>query len=191
MHTTAKGEQKVLSQYITIYQEILSFSLEKVWLEIILKHNKSDADNMIDDINDKLIEVCDEYLKENKLPLDKFQLALIIMQLHSKTIASLEAPYKVIAKESKTLVQEYLEKNSKKREALERIINENKELDEQLAIQEQEKKAKKKEITRPVIDEEEYEPQPQPQPKPKKQKKGTYRKGLEDMLIDNSFTLPI
>lgn len=191
MQTTAKGEQKVLSQYITIYQEILSFSLEKVWLEIILKHNKSDADNMIDDINDKLIEVCDEYLKENKLPLDKFQLALIIMQLHSKTIASLEAPYKVIAKESKTLVQEYLEKNSKKREALERIINENKELDEQLAIQEQEKKTKKKEITRPVIDEEEYEPQPQPQPKPKKQKKGTYRKGLEDMLIDNSFTLPI
>lgn len=191
MQTTAKGEQKVLSQYITIYQEILSFSLEKVWLEIILKHNKSDADNMIDDINDKLIEVCDEYLKENKLPLDKFQLALIIMQLHSKTIASLEAPYKVIAKESKALVQEYLEKNSKKREALERIINENKELDEQLAIQEQEKKAKKKEITRPVIDEEEYEPQPQPQPKPKKQKKGTYRKGLEDMLIDNSFTLPI
>lgn len=191
MQTTAKGEQKVLSQYITIYQEILSFSLEKVWLEIILKHNKSDADNMIDDINDKLIEVCDEYLKENKLPLDKFQLALIIMQLHSKTIASLEAPYKVIAKESKTLVQEYLEKNSKKREALERIINENKELDEQLAIQEQEKKTKKKEITRPVIDEEEYEPQPQPQTKPKKQKKGTYRKGLEDMLIDNSFTLPI
>lgn len=191
MQTTAKGEQKVLSQYITIYQEILSFSLEKVWLEIILKHNKSDADNMIDDINDKLIEVCDEYLKENKLPLDKFQLALIIMQLHSKTIASLEAPYKVIAKESKTLVQEYLEKNSKKREALERIINENKELDEQLAIQEQEKKTKKKEIAKPVIDEEEYEPQPQPQPKPKKQKKGTYRKGLEDMLIDNSFTLPI
>lgn len=191
MRTTAKGEQKVLSQYITIYQEILSFSLEKVWLEIILKHNKSDADNMIDDINDKLIEVCDEYLKENKLPLDKFQLALIIMQLHSKTIASLEAPYKVIAKESKTLVQEYLEKNSKKREALERIINENKELDEQLAIQEQEKKTKKKEIAKPVIDEEEHEPQPQPQPKPKKQKKGAYRKGLEDMLIDNSFTLPI
>lgn len=191
MQTTAKGEQKVLSQYITIYQEILSFSLEKVWLEIILKHNKSDADNMIDDINDKLIEVCDEYLKENKLPLDKFQLALIIMQLHSKTIASLEAPYKVIAKESKALVQEYLEKNSKKREALERIINENKELDEQLAIQEQEKKTKKKEIAKPVIDEEEYEPQLQPQPKPKKQKKGAYRKGLEDMLIDNSFTLPI
>lgn len=132
MQTTAKGERKVLNQYITLYQEILEFSLEKVWLEVIIKFNKQDADNMIDDVNARLIEVCDEYLQTHNLPLDKFQLATICMDLHSQAISSLDAPFKVIAKESKALVQEYLEKNKSKRETLERIKNENEALEKEL-----------------------------------------------------------
>ena len=67
MQTTAKVERKVLSQYITVYQSIMQFSLEKMGLEVIIKHNKEDNDNMLDDINAKLIEVCDEYLQDKKL----------------------------------------------------------------------------------------------------------------------------
>ena len=71
MQLTANAEQKVISQYITVYQSIISFSVEKLWLEIILKYNKSDTDNMLDDCNAHLIEVCEDYLKEHKLNLDK------------------------------------------------------------------------------------------------------------------------
>ncbi|MBO7695483.1 MAG: hypothetical protein J6T10_22890 [Methanobrevibacter sp.] len=63
MQTTAKVERKVLSQYITVYQSIIQFSLEKMGLEVIIKHNKEDNDNMLDDINAKLIEVCEKYLE--------------------------------------------------------------------------------------------------------------------------------
>ena len=74
MQTTAKATRKELKQFITIYQGILEFSLEKVWLEVIIKHNKQDADDMLDDINAKLIEVCGNYLEGHKLSVDKFQL---------------------------------------------------------------------------------------------------------------------
>ena len=90
MQTTAKATRKVLSQFITVYQWILEFSLEKVWLEVIIKHNKMDSDDMLDDINAKLIEVCG------------------------------------------TLVKEYLEANKSKREALERIKNENEILEKEI-----------------------------------------------------------
>jgi len=36
-------------------------------MEITIKHNKQDPDQMLDDLNAKLIEVCDEYLKENNI----------------------------------------------------------------------------------------------------------------------------
>lgn len=113
----------MLSQFITVYQWILEFSLEKVWLEVIVKHNKADADAMLDDINAKLIEVCEEYLETHKVGLDKFQLATVVMDLYTQTISSLDEPFKVIAKESKTLIKEYLESNKAKRETLERIKN--------------------------------------------------------------------
>jgi len=59
----ATVERKVLSQFITVYQSIIKFSVEKMGLEVIIKHNKEDADNMLDDINAKLIEVCERYLE--------------------------------------------------------------------------------------------------------------------------------
>lgn len=144
MQTTAKWERKELKQFITIYQWILSFSLEKVWMEVIVKHNKADPDDMLDDINAKLIEVCEEYLSDKKIWLDKFQLATIVMDLYTQTISELDAPFKVIAKESKALVQEYLEKNTKKREALERIQKENDSLDKEIEARETELKEKKR-----------------------------------------------
>lgn len=147
MQLVANAEQKIISQYITIYQSIISFSIDKMWLEVVLKYNKSDQDNMLDDCNAHLIEVCEEYLKEHKLPLDKFQLSTIVSQLWTQTISELPEPFKVIAKESKALVQEYLEKNKSKREALERIKSENDSLDKELAEQKRESARKNREIS--------------------------------------------
>lgn len=140
MQTTAKGVRKELKQFITVYQWILEFSLEKVWLEVIVKHNKADPDDMLDDVNAKLIEVCEEYLDTHNIGLDKFQLATVVMDLYTQTISSLKEPFKVIAKESKALVKEYLEANKSKREALERIMSENDALDKEIAARKEEQK---------------------------------------------------
>lgn len=198
MQTNAKATRKELKQFITIYQSILEFSLEKMGLEVIIKHNKADPDDMLDDINAKLIEVCDEYLQDKKLWLDKFQLATIVMDLYSKTVSELETPFKVIAKESKALVQEYLEKNKSKREALERIQKENDSLDAEIRSRESELKKQQKAaralesdfVAKPEMPSENLEAGTQglqpPTSKPKKKRPRT----TDDLAIDN-FRLPI
>ena len=143
MQTTASAEQKILSQYITLYQTIISFSIEKLWMEVIMKYNKSDTDNILDDLNAHLIEVCEDYLKEHNLNLDKFQLATIVAQLWSQTVSELDAPFRVTIKESKHLIQDYLEANKSKRETLERIKQENENLDKEVALRKKEQQEKK------------------------------------------------
>ena len=191
MQTIANAEQKVISQYITVYQSIISFSVEKLWLEVILKYNKSDTDNMLDDCNAHLIEVCEDYLKEHKLNLDKFQLATIVAQLWSQTISELDEPFRVTIKESKHLVQDYLEKNKAKRETLERIKKENESLDKEVALRKKEQQEKK------VI----LRPEPEmpsenletgglgTEPSPSKPKKTRLR--WTDALAVDNFRLPI
>lgn len=200
MQTTAKWVRKELRQFITVYQSILEFSLEKVGLEVIIKHNKKDPDDMLDDINAKLIEVCENYLKDKQLPLDKFQLATIVMDLYSKTISELDEPFKVIAKESKQLVQEYLEKNKTKREALERIKKENESLEKDLQeIQRQTRiiaQSKDNIVLTPSIVSDDVnsftvanaEIAPAAKPKKKTKYRGTW---TADLLVDDSFTLPV
>lgn len=138
MQLTADAEQKIISQYITVYQSIIKFWIDKLWLDIVIKYNKSDTDNMLDDCNAHLIEVCDKYLQEHKLPLDKFQLSTIVSQLWCQTISELDAPFRVTVREAKHLIQEYLEKNKSKREALERIKNENEALEKELIAKKKE-----------------------------------------------------
>lgn len=144
MITTGSAKQKVLSQYITIYQSIAEFSLDKMWLEIIVKFNKKDPDSIIDDVNAKVIEKSWEYLEKNKLSLDKFQLATIVMEIFTWAVAECEEPYKVIVKETKGLLQDYLNKNKQKRDALNRVKKEIEEAEkeEQLALQELETRKK-------------------------------------------------
>lgn len=191
MQTTAKWTRKELKQFITVYQWILEFSLEKVWLEVIVKHNKQDPDDMLDDINAKLIEVCDGYLSTHKLSVDKFQLATIVMDLYTQTISSLDEPFKVIAKESKALVKEYLEANKSKRETLERIKQENETLDKEVALRKKEQQEKKV-IFRPEPEmpsgnlEAGYPGSQPPSPKPKKP-----RAKWTDALAIDDFRLPI
>ena len=127
----AKAKRKELSQIITIYQSVLDFSFEELWMEITIKHNKEDVDNMLDDINAKLIEVCDEYLKENKIGLDKYQLSMIVMDLYTKTITSLPQPFYVQARESKNLMKEYVKANKEYIEKAKKVKKENKELEKE------------------------------------------------------------
>lgn len=140
MITTAIAKQKEISQYIKMYQGIIEFSLDKMWLEVIIKHNKTDSDQMFDVINDKLIQVCEKYLETNNLWIDKFKLATIVMQLYTQAASECEEPYKVIVKETKWLLQDYLAKNKQKREALNRVKEEIEELEkeEELALKESE-----------------------------------------------------
>ena len=88
---------------------------------------------MFDDINDQLIQVCDKYVQENKIGWDKFQLATVVMKLFTQAASECEAPFKVVVKENKKQIQEYLEKNKDKRETLERIKKENSELDKKIS----------------------------------------------------------
>lgn len=144
MITTWRATQKEISQYIKMYQGIIEFSLDKMGLEVIIKHNKADPDAMFDLINDKLIQVCEEYLKTNNLWIDKFALATIVMQLYTQAASECEEPYKVIVKETKGLLQDYLNKNKQKRDALNRVKKEIEELEkeEKLAIEESELRKK-------------------------------------------------
>lgn len=191
MQTTAKGVRKELKQFITVYQWILEFSLEKVWLEVIVKHNKADPDDMLDDINAKLIEVCGEYLDDHKIGLDKFQLATVVMDLYTQTISELPEPFKVIAKESKNLVKEYLEANKSKREALERIKNENEALDKEILTNQQKQREKKVVLVeKPEMPAEipEVGPMGSNPPTPKPKKKAT--RNVDALAVDD-FKLPI
>lgn len=203
MQTTAKATRKELKQFLTVYQSIIEFSLEKMWLEVIIKYNKKDPDEMLDDVNAQLINVCWDYLETHtNLPIDKYQLATIVMDLYTQTISTLDTPFKVIAKESKDLVKDYLEKNKKKAEALERIKKENDELDKEIAVRNEEFKQQQFQLSNVNIN---AEPEPVPQPtvvhknipisrptiNSTKTKKAKYRgTGSADLLIDDSFSLP-
>ena len=196
MITTWKAERKVINQFITVYQAILSFSIEKMGLEVEMKFNKESSDDLLDCVNAHLIEVSEKYLETHKLNMDKFQLSLLVMDLFTQAISELDEPFRVTIRESKQLVQDYLEKNAKKREALERIKKENETLDEKLAAQEKLKKEKRVALIEKVeIDEKPempsgnleagaYGSQP-PTPKPKKK-----RVRWTDALAITDFRLP-
>lgn len=193
MQLTANAEQKIISQYITVYQSIVKFWIDKLWLDIVIKYNKSDTDNMLDDCNAHLIEVCDKYLQEHKLPLDRFQLATIVAQLRSQTISELDAPFRVTIREAKHLIQDYLDKNKSKREALERIKNENDALDKEIIARREEQKKKLSEKNVVLVEKPEMPTEisevgpmgPNPTPKPKKK----VVRGTDALAIDN-FVLP-
>ena len=183
MITTAKASQKSLNQYIEMYQMSIDFELEKIWVQVQLKFNKADSDQMFDDINDRLIQVCDKYIQENNIGWDKFQLATVVMKLFTQAASECEAPFKVVVKENKKQIQEYLEKNKDKRETLERIKKENKELDKKIA---KEVAQRRQVIEEPIVEEVQSTPS---QPKPAQPKKAPKQKFNWDAYsLSTTFT---
>lgn len=159
---------------------------------------------MLDGINAKLIDVCWEFLETHSLNLDKYQLATIIMDLYTQTISQLEFPFKVIAKENKTLIQEYLQKNRAKIETLERIEKENIALDKEIELQKNTAKLLRKKQTEAEqeIDDIKDSANLWPKPEMPSKKSGTGGLGSEppikkkrynwntDSLAISWFTLP-
>lgn len=154
-----------------------------------MKFNKENSDDLLDCVNAHLIEVCDEYLKTHKLNMDKFQLSMTVMDLFTQAISELDAPFRVTIRETKTLVQDYLEKNKSKREALERIKKENEALDKEILEKKKEQKEKKVDfVAKPEMPSGNLEAGGQGLVAgvPKKKIK---RRGTDALVIDN-FTLP-
>jgi len=190
MQTTARGVRKELKQIISVYQWVIEFSIEKLGMEIIIKQAKADPDDLLDSINNHLIEVCWNYLETHSIGLDKYQLATIIMDLYTKTISELDEPFRVTIKESKHLIQDYLEKNKAKKETLERIKKENENLDKEVAIRKKEQQEKKVNLRpEPEMPSENlevgYTGTQAPSPKPKK----TRARWTDALAIDH-FVLP-
>lgn len=193
----AKAKRKEISQIITIYQSILEFTFEELWMEITIKHNKQDPDQMLDDLNAKLIEVCDEYLKENNIWLDKYQLSMIIMDLYTKTITALPQPFYVQARESKNLMKEYVKANKEYIEKAKKVKKENEELlkaSKELEKKNQQLKAMPKEsvdIPQPTttitLEEKTVEVKPPIQPAPQKKKKPEYNHNVDTLADEFIF----
>lgn len=190
----AKAKRKELSQIITIYQSVLEFNFEELWMEITIKHNKEDVDNMLDDINAKLIEVCDEYLKENNnIKLDKYQLSMIVMNLYTKTITELSQPFYVQARESKNLMKDYVKANKEYMEKVKKVKRENEELLKEASKLEKQRQEAKRQINTPIEEPIVEEKVIQKRPlnihttTPKKNDKFKYRNHDTNTLVD-TFT---
>ena len=186
-----------MKQFLTVYQSIIEFSLEKIGLEVIIKYNKADPDEMLDDVNAMLINKCDEYLQSHNIGLDKYQLSTIVMDLYTATISSLDEPFKIIAKENKALIQEYLEKNRNKLETLERIKKENESLDKEIATRTAEVNRQNTTLSSIQVPSvytvsiPENTQTPLPKAKPTKTKKAKYRgTGTAETLAMDDFKIP-
>ena len=190
MEVTSKFTRKTITQIITVYQWVLNIELKDIWIELLIKPNKN-IDDMLDVINNELINVCWEYLEGHNLNLDKYQLATICAELTTLAMERCEEPFWVSVKSSKALVKEYLEANKSKRETLERIKQENEDLDKEVALRKKEQQEKKV-IFRPEPEmpsgnlEAGYPGSQPPSPKPKKP-----RAKWTDALAIDDFRLPI
>lgn len=184
MQATSKFTRKVISQIITVYQWILDIDIEEAWIQLYIRPNK-DVDDMLDVINAELIEVCWEYLSDKKLWLDKYQLATICAQLMTLAMEKCQDPFRITVKTARAILQDYLEKNKKKRETLERIKKENKELDKKIAKE----VAQREQIREEPIVEEAQPVQPQAQPKPIQPKKPPKQKfNWDAYTVSTTFT---
>ena len=193
----AKAKLKTLSQFITIYQSIIDFSLDELWMNITLKFNKEDPDSLMDDVNFKVINTCEEYLKENNLWIDKFQLATIVMKIFCESIASLPQPFYVQARESKNLMKEYVKANKEYIEKAKKVKKENEELlkaSEELEKKNQQLRAMPQEsvdIPQPTttitLEEKTVEVKPPIQPAPQKKKKPEYNHNVDTLADEFIF----
>lgn len=115
---------------------------------------RKDIDDMLDVINAELINVCWEYLEGKELWLDKYQLATLCAQLITLAMENCEEPFRIVIKTNRALIQEYLDKNKKKRETLERIKKENKDLDKKIAKELERREKPKDEVPQEEVHQE-------------------------------------
>lgn len=118
------------------YVSTIKFNVPKVGIRFEIRHNKSDEYEPFDNIKKGLLKVVDNWVAEgNKIKesMGKYELVNLILDLYTRAITECEGEaFKVEYFEASDQVGKYIDKNKKKIETLNRIKEENKELDKQI-----------------------------------------------------------
>ena len=135
------------------YVSIVKFNVPEVWIRFELKHNKDDEYEPFDNIKKWLLKVVKEWqdkwgkLKEN---MWRYEFVNLILELYTQALVDCEGDaFKVEYYEAKDQIGKYLDTNKKRIETLNRIKDENKELEKNI----KEEKYKQAHISETVQDE--------------------------------------
>ena len=111
------------------------FNIDKVWLRVEIKNNKSDEYEPFDNIKKSLLNVVKKrqdnwwVIKSNW----RYEFVDLILKLYTEAVAECDwGAYKVEIYEAVDQIGKYIDKNKKKIETLNRIKEENKELEKNI-----------------------------------------------------------
>lgn len=118
------------------YVSVVKFNVPDVWIRFEIKHNKDDEYEPFDNIKKWLLKVVkerqDEWgkLKEN---MWRYEFVNLILELYTKALVECEGDaFKVEYYEAKDQIGKYVDTNKKRIETLNRIKEENKELEKNI-----------------------------------------------------------
>lgn len=135
------------------YVSVVKFNVPEIWIRFEIKHNKDDEYEPFDNIKKGLLKVVKERqdswgsLKEN---MWRYEFVNLILELYTKALTDCEGDaFKVEYYEAKDQIGKYLDTNKKRIETLNRIKEENKELERNI----KEEKYKQSHISETIQDE--------------------------------------
>lgn len=135
------------------YVSVVKFNVPEIWIRFEIKHNKDDEYEPFDNIKKGLLKVVKEWqdewwtLKEN---MGRYEFVNLILELYTKALTDCDwDAFKVEYYEAKDQIGKYLDTNKKRIETLNRIKEENKELEKNI----KEEKYKQAHISETVQDE--------------------------------------
>ena len=118
------------------YVSVVKFNVPDVWIRFEMKHNKDDEYEPFDNIKKWLLKVVKERqdgggkLKEN---MWRYEFVNLILELYTKALVECEGDaFKVEYYEAKDQIGKYVDTNKKRIETLNRIKEENKELEKNI-----------------------------------------------------------
>ena len=118
------------------YVSVVKFNVPDVWIRFEMKHNKDDEYEPFDNIKKWLLKVVKERqdgggkLKEN---MWRYECVNLILELYTKALVECEGDaFKVEYYEAKDQIGKYVDTNKKRIETLNRIKEENKELEKNI-----------------------------------------------------------
>lgn len=118
------------------YVSVVKFNVPDVWIRFEIKHNKDDEYEPFDNIKKWLLKVVkerqDEWgkLKEN---MWRYEFVNLILELYTKALVECEGDaFKVEYYEARDQIGKYVDTNKKRIETLNRIKEENKELEKNI-----------------------------------------------------------
>lgn len=111
------------------------FNIDKVWLRVEIKNNKSDEYEPFDNIKKSLLNVVKRW-QDNGWVIKsswRYEFVDLILKLYTEAVAECEdSAYKVEVYEAVDQIWKYIDKNKKKIETLERLKKEKQDLDKEI-----------------------------------------------------------